>query len=104
MKTTLDLPEELVREAKLRALMQGRTLRDLVSDMLRQGLGMAPAVAEPASSTPERASRVGKSPTGLPIIPCHGDAAASHMAVPELLQLEQQALTADDARYAGRTV
>jgi hypothetical protein len=38
MKTTLDLPDELVREMKLRALMQGRTLRDLAADFLRQGV------------------------------------------------------------------
>lgn len=41
MKTTLDLPDELVREMKLRALLQGRTLRDLATDFLRQGLGLA---------------------------------------------------------------
>lgn len=45
MKTTLDLPDELIREAKLRAAMQGRTLRDLVADFLRQGLGMVPPAA-----------------------------------------------------------
>lgn len=37
MKTTLDLPNDLVREMKLRALMQGRTLRDLAADFLRHG-------------------------------------------------------------------
>ena len=41
MKTTLDLPDELVREMKLRAVMQGRTLRDLAAEFIRQGLGMA---------------------------------------------------------------
>ena len=40
MKTTLDLPDELIREAKLRAVLQGRTLRDLVAEYLRQGMGM----------------------------------------------------------------
>ena len=34
MKTTLDLPDELIREAKLRAVLQGRTLRDLVAEYL----------------------------------------------------------------------
>ena len=41
MKTTLDLPDDVLREMKLRALMQGRTLRDLAAEFLRQGLGMA---------------------------------------------------------------
>lgn len=34
MKTTLDLPDKLIREAKLRAVLQGRTLRDLVAEYL----------------------------------------------------------------------
>jgi hypothetical protein len=42
MKTTLDLPEEPVREVKLRAVMQRRTVKDLVAEVLRQGLGMGP--------------------------------------------------------------
>ena len=45
MKTTLDLPDELVHAVKLRAVMQRRTVKDLVADFLRQGLGMAPATA-----------------------------------------------------------
>lgn len=53
MKTTLDLPDELVREMKLRALMQGRTLRDLATDFLRQGLGW-PRPSPPLSCRPIR--------------------------------------------------
>ena len=40
MKTTLDLPEDLIHEVKLRALHQRRTVKDLVAECLRQGLGM----------------------------------------------------------------
>lgn len=39
MKTTLDLPDELIREVKLRAVIQGRSLKDLVANFLRQELG-----------------------------------------------------------------
>jgi hypothetical protein len=42
MKTAIDLPDELVREVKLRALMQGRTLQDVVADYIRQGIGTPP--------------------------------------------------------------
>ena len=49
MKTTLDLPDELVREMKLQAVIQGRTLHDLAADFLRQGLGMAPGPAAQAA-------------------------------------------------------
>ena len=38
MKTTLDLPDELMREIKVRAAREDRKLKDLVSDLLRKGL------------------------------------------------------------------
>jgi plasmid stability protein len=44
MKITLDLPDELIREVKVRAVVQRRTVKDLVAECLRQGLGVAPAV------------------------------------------------------------
>jgi hypothetical protein len=100
MKTTIDLPDELVREVKLRALMQGRTLRDVVADFIRLGLGMpAPgAVAPPPSS-----SVVSIGANGLPVICGDADAPASRMTVDELLQLEQDALapTDQELRRAG---
>lgn len=38
MKTTLDLPDDLVREIKIRAAEQNRRLKDVVADLLRHGL------------------------------------------------------------------
>ncbi len=38
MKTTLDLPDDLVREVKIRAVTENRRLKDTVADLLRQGL------------------------------------------------------------------
>lgn len=38
MKTTLDLPEELVREMKIRAAREGRKLRDVATEVVRRGL------------------------------------------------------------------
>lgn len=38
VKTTLDLPDELIRTVKLRALQENRKLKDLVADLLRRGL------------------------------------------------------------------
>lgn len=101
MKTTLDLPDEIVREMKLRAVVQGRTLKELVADLLRQGLGMgqrAPLERPPAGSVVE----IGDN--GLPVIRCRADAPASRMSVEALLQLEQQAQTEEDLRHAGITV
>ncbi|MFL5926550.1 MAG: DUF2191 domain-containing protein [Gaiellaceae bacterium] len=37
MRTTVDLPEDLLREAKERAAREGRTLSDVLADALRAG-------------------------------------------------------------------
>ncbi len=38
MKTTLDLPADLIREMKLRAAHEGRKLRDVATEIFRRGL------------------------------------------------------------------
>ena len=38
MKTTLDLPDELMKTVKLRAVEENRTLTSLIADLLRRGL------------------------------------------------------------------
>jgi len=38
MKTTLDLPDDLMREVKIRAVRENRRLKDAVADLLRRGL------------------------------------------------------------------
>lgn len=104
MKTTLDLPDDLIREAKLRALIQGRTLRDLVADFLRQGLGRVPPVP---SALPSPASMVKIGSNGLPVIRCRPHAKAgkaSTASLQALLNLEQLAQTELDMQHAGRTV
>ena len=63
MKTTLDLPDALVKQVKLRALHEGRKLKDAVADLLRKGL--AAGVAEPELPAPV-ITRDKK--TGLPLI------------------------------------
>ena len=38
MKTTLDLPDELMREVKIRAVLEDRKLKDQIAHLLRRGL------------------------------------------------------------------
>jgi plasmid stability protein len=38
MKTTLELPDDLVRAVKIRAVEENRRLKDTVADLLRHGL------------------------------------------------------------------
>ena len=98
MKTTLDLPDELVHAVKLRAVMQRRTVKDLVAEFLRQGLGIAPP-AHPA--TPPADSMIEIGPEGLPVVRCQMDAQSTRMGVEALVHLEQAALAAEDLRRAG---
>lgn len=101
MKTTLDLPDELIREVKLRAVVQRRTVKDLVADFLRQGLGLPPpalAMALPATSM------VQIGPKGLPVIRCSAGAPAARMSAKKLLQLEQAALAEEDRKRVRHPV
>jgi hypothetical protein len=38
VKTTLDLPDDLMREVKLRAVNENRRIKDVVAEALRRGL------------------------------------------------------------------
>jgi len=55
MKTTLELPDDLYRQAKTRAASQNRKVKDLVSEGLRGVLTAHPATA---SDDKKEASRV----------------------------------------------
>lgn len=41
MKTTLELPDDLMREIKVRAAEEGRTIKDLLTELLRRAIGPA---------------------------------------------------------------
>ncbi|MDZ7939141.1 MAG: hypothetical protein U5M53_13045 [Rhodoferax sp.] len=101
MKTTLDWPDDLVRELKLRAVMQGRTLRDLAADFLRQGLGMA-AQRQATQLPPDSPIRINEN--GFPVFRGGDNAPAQHMTLEQLLQLEQDALYSEDMQRAGISV
>src|SRR5262245_33646040 len=79
MKTTLDLPEALVKQVKLRALQDGRKLKDAVADLLRKGLEVAmntpPDAREPVDTTDKQ--------TGLPLIECNQAASSQEELTPQ---------------------
>lgn len=79
MKTTLDLPDSLVKAVKLRALQDGRKLKDAVADLLRRGLKAA-AEAEPDTTKP---TIITDKKTGLPVILCKRDASPQEELTPE---------------------
>ena len=100
MKTTLDLPDDLVRAVKLRALHDGRKLKDAVADLLREGLAAA------NDPQPRRAGktfpRITTDPaTGLPLIVCGSKAPTTKMTTKELLALEQETQAQEDLERLG---
>jgi len=85
MKTTIDLPDALIQQAKQRALQQKRTLKDLIADYIRQGLkGTSLSAISP------RSSLVDTDATGLPLI--RATCAPTVHTLPDALQLEQDLL------------
>lgn len=72
MKTTLDLPDELMREVKIRAVQENRKLKDTIAELLRRGLAQ-----QPESST--NASRRVR----LPLIECAHEARPDEEMTPE---------------------
>jgi penicillin-binding protein-related factor A (putative recombinase) len=77
MRTTFDLPDELVKRAKITAVKRGSTLRDLVAEALRRLL------AEQAA--PQR-KRMTEAPVKLPpghTIPIRSNAEIAQMFAQE---------------------
>src|SRR4051794_15161923 len=79
MKNTLDLPDALVKQVKLRALQEGRKLKDAVADLLRKGLAVA-ANAAPDDDAPVISK---DKQTGLPVIECKQAAPDEEELTPE---------------------
>lgn len=50
MKTTLDLPDDLMRDVKIRAAQEQKKLKDTVAELLRRGMAAGTA---PASKLPK---------------------------------------------------
>jgi hypothetical protein len=63
MKTTLDLPDDLMRAVKIRAVEESRKLKDTIADLHRRGL------AHPSGARPTARQRV-----RLPLVRCAQEA------------------------------
>lgn len=59
MKTTVELPEDVLQQLKLRAVREGRRLAEVVAELLRAGLGIT-------KDTTHRKPDVGE----LPVVDC----------------------------------
>jgi hypothetical protein len=88
MKTTVDLPNDLVREIKLRAVNEGRKLKEVVTDLLRFGLEQGASLS--------KAPYPQKGKIAIPFFPSPPDAPASKMSVDALIALEQAVQLEED--------
>lgn len=56
MRTTLDLPDALMREVKVRAAQQDRKLKEVVEELIRTGLRETRAGSLPTVSTASKST------------------------------------------------
>lgn len=72
MKTTLDLPDDLMRAVKIRAVEENRRLKHTIADLLRRGLAVERRLSPPAG---RRAT--------LPLVECAHEARPDEEMTPE---------------------
>src|SRR5258706_15448422 len=100
MKTTLDLPDDLVKEVQLRASREGRELGAAVVELLRKGL--ATPVVQPSAAPPPR---IATDPvTGLPVIEGAPDAPISRMSTQEIYALIHSTQEEEDLERLGASL
>lgn len=93
MKTTLDLPDELVREMKLKAAHEGRKIKDVVASLIAAGI-----VAELAAS---KVARARKKTLKLPLFPSAKNAPARRMSMEQIIALTHSTQTSEDLAHLG---
>ena len=91
MKTTLDLPDDLVQALKLRSVHERRKIKDVAASALRRGL----RIKEAAPREPR------KKHIRLPFFESEADAPAVKMSAEELVSLEQKIIEEEDMKRAG---
>jgi hypothetical protein len=87
MRTTIDIPDELYRTLKARAALNGRPVREVVTQLIDQGLRAAPS-AEPARDRRREPPPIAIPPGGTPV------PALSHAEKARAEEIE------DEARHA----
>lgn len=98
MKTTLDLPDDLVQRIKIRAVQERKPLKRFVADLLVKGLESPAVTSDSAAPLPEG---IVLNESGFPVFRSKPNAPATHMTAEELIALEQQTLKEEDLKRAG---
>jgi plasmid stability protein len=96
MKTTLELPDDLMRTIKVRAAQSNRRMKDVVAELLEKGM-RAPANETPLHGSVSSGNPSEISPeTGLPVIHSPEDAPIATMSDQEIHALIHQAQERED--------
>ena len=96
MKTTLDLPDDLMRGMRIRAATQGRKLKDVVADAIRDSLGSTRALL---SDVPPLV--ISRGASGFPYIKCNLGSDKPAPTFEELQHLIEQSQLEEDLQRAG---
>ncbi len=92
MKTTVELPDDLMRAVKIRAATEGRKLKDVMTELVQRGL-------EQALSGPRKRRRV-----NVPLVMCaHPALPAEEMTADRVAEIlgQQEVLTNGDNQDVG---
>ena len=98
MRTTLDLPDPLMRKVKVKAASEGRKLKDLVAELIEAGL---------ENEQPQATLSEGESPwyidtkTGFPIIKSLNTPGYKPPTTEEALEMTEKVLLEGDLERAG---
>lgn len=96
MKTTLDLPDDLMRGMKIRAATQGKKLKDVIADAIRDSLV---AKRETPSGTPPL--MISRSASGFPYIKALPGAQKATVTPEEIQRLIEESQLEEDLQRAG---
>ncbi len=100
MKTTVDLPDDLVKAMKYRAVREGRKLKDVMTELIQSGLSQ-PNVHPDIKQSKEGPIRRIDPRSGFMVIHGRKDAIAQHMTIEEILSMEQRAQEEEDLLRCG---
>jgi plasmid stability protein len=89
VKTTLELPDDLMRSIKIRAVREDRKLKDVIAELLRRGL----------AAEENRAMKNEERRISLPLIHTGRAISPEHEATPERIADLLEAEEAADARW-----
>lgn len=97
MRTTLDLPDPLMRRVKIRAASEGRKLKEIFADLLEKGLDTPPAETLPEGELPYRIDPK----TGMAVSRTLGTPGAKKVSLAESLAIIEQANEEEALSRAG---